>query len=376
MTRPIRTGPTAPGRPPLARPASRHRLTAIVAGATITAGSLAGSSLLGGAVTASAAPTAGPAAASGPGAVSPRADLGARYLARALGGRDYLRTSSGRADPSDTAQAVLAMAASGTQRNAAHRALRWLAGHVRPDITTAAPGRRVLDPGAISFLILDAHALGVSPRSFGGVDLVRALLASERTNGLFGRAAPTYAGAYRQGLSLAALAAAGVRATPAVSRAVRWLRTQQCASGGWEAYRSSTAKACAPRDPATFTGPDTNSTALAVEGLAAQGATAPHRVLGFLVASQSRDGGWGSYGAPSDADSTALVRQALVALHVAHFRVFDRSGGNPASVLIRNQLPSGAELYQRTTGAIPNLLATEQVVPALAQVALPVPPLG
>ena len=65
-------------------------------------------------------------------------------------------------------------------------------------------------PGQLALLILDAHAMGVNPKAFGATDLVSCLLATERTSGtdkvLFGAQDATYDGAYRQGLSLAALA--------------------------------------------------------------------------------------------------------------------------------------------------------------------------
>ena len=50
----------------------------------------------------------------------------------------------------------------------------------------------------------------MSPTSFGGTNLVARLLATQRTTGtdagLFGAQDPTFDGAYRQGLALAALA--------------------------------------------------------------------------------------------------------------------------------------------------------------------------
>ena len=46
---------------------------------------------------------------------------------------------------------------------------------------------------------------------------------------------------------------------------------QQCTNGMWQAYRANTTVACPAANPATFTGPDTNSISLAVQGLAAWG---------------------------------------------------------------------------------------------------------
>ena len=137
-------------------------------------------------------------------------------------------------------------------------------------------------PGQLALLILDAHALGVSPTSFGGTDLVARLLATQRTTGadagLFGVQDPTYDGAYRQGLSLAALAAVGTTSGAAVTAAESWLTGQQCGDGGWTSYITA-ANPCNGK-PAKYEGPDTNSTALAVEGLEAQHALGARRRRG------------------------------------------------------------------------------------------------
>ena len=66
-----------------------------------------------------------------------------------------------------------------------------------------------------------------------------------RTPASSGRRLPTFDGAFRQGLALAALAAAGVPKTNArVPGRIAWLAHQQCANGLWEAYRSDTSMAC------------------------------------------------------------------------------------------------------------------------------------
>ncbi len=136
-------------------------------------------------------------------------------------------------------------------------------------------------------------------------------------------------------------------------------------------------------DPSTFEGPDTNSTALAVEGLEAQGAlvsAAATKALGFISGAQDADGGWGFFpntlSAPgsTDPDSTALVIQAIVALGQSPAApAFVQSGGNPVSSLLSFQLTSGPG-----SGALffpgsptPNVLATYQGVPALAGVDIP-----
>jgi len=135
-------------------------------------------------------------------------EQGAAWLASRLTPGGYLpsQTTPGQADIVATANTVLALASAG-DLTTANRVLVYLEGHVdQYVVTSGADG-----PGQLSLLILDAHALGVDPHSFGGTDLVARLLATQRTSGpdagLFGAQDPTFDGAYRQGLSLSALAA-------------------------------------------------------------------------------------------------------------------------------------------------------------------------
>ena len=276
---------------------------------------------------------------------------------------------------------VLALASTGTDPSAAHRALAYLETHVNDDVDVDGSD----GPGQLALLILDVHALGGNPWSVGGTDLVSRLLATERTSGadkgLFGAQDPTYDGAYRQGLALAALAGAGVTSQAQVGSAESWLLGQQCPDGGWTSFITSD-NPCTG-DPADFEGPDTNSTALAVQGLSAQGvlgSTAAGKAATFIRGAQDSDGGWGyepgTARAPgsTDPDSTALVIQAILALGQSPSAVgFDRGKANPISALLSFQLTSGsgkgAFLYPGSTA--PNLLATYQAVPAAASVKLP-----
>ena len=161
---------------------------------------------------------------------------------------------------------------------------------------------------------------GADPYHFGGHaasnDLVDRLLATERgtgtDRGLFGSADPSFDGTFRQGLALAALSAARVPASrPGLATAIGWLRGQQCANGLWQSYRADTGVACPAADPASFSGPDTNSTSLAAQGLASyQQFPQRARLLASLHAVQNDDGGFGylaTAGQSSDPDSTALI---------------------------------------------------------------------
>jgi hypothetical protein len=216
----------------------------------------------------------------------------------------------------------------------------------------------------------------VNPKRFDGTNLVTRLLKTMRTTGpdagLFGAQSPTYDGAYRQGLALAALGSVAVTQSSKVGLAVSWLRRQQCADGGWESYRSTSA-ACPATDPATYTGPDTNSTALAIEGLEAQHAHLEHSPLAFYTSLQSPDGGWGYYGGTSDPDSTSLVVQALLAMHQSVSAAkFQKGANDPVTALLSFQLSDGAFFYPSPPSPnTPSKLGTEQAIPALAKKALP-----
>ncbi|WP_369217464.1 prenyltransferase/squalene oxidase repeat-containing protein [Streptomyces flavofungini] len=139
-------------------------------------------------------------------------------------------------------------------------------------------------------------------------------------SGLYGKTDPKFDGVFRQSYALLAQQTAGVR--PA-AKAVDWLTGQQCANGGFAAYREDAGQPC---DAKTLV--DSNSTAAAVQALTALGgkdkslAKPVGRSIGWLKSVQNKDGGWGyNPGLPSDANSTGIVVGALAA-----------AGQNPASV--------------------------------------------
>lgn len=347
--------------------------------------------LIGGGVLPAGTANAGTGATPPSGAVS-AARYGAGWLARlitAAGGHvpsDPTKPATSAADASGTADAVLALHAAGVGAAQADAGLAWLEGNYEGFVRVA--GADV--PGALAKLILVAHTSGVDPRAFGGTgpaaDLVARLLATRRTTGsdagLFGTQDPTYDGAYRQGLALLALAAVNRSSAAAVA----WLKNQQCADGGWVAYRPDPSAPCPAVDPASFAGPDTNSTALAFQGLLAIGADINADPLEFLAAVQGNDGGWayvGSRTTPADPNSTALVIQALLAAgEDPTASRWVRGGATSYDALLRFSLGCSAPVADR--GAFyfdvgdgtrkPNVLATGQAVPAAAGTYFPLAP--
>jgi hypothetical protein len=312
---------------------------------------------------------------------------GAGWLARQITANGGYLTGFGVPDPTDTAYAVVGLHAAGVGRQASEQAI----GYLKTQLGDALAGSDGTDsPGALAYYILAAVSAGADPYRFGGTaprnDLVGRLLATERgigpDRGLFGSADPSFDGAFRQGVALTALSAARVPVSrPGLGAAIGWLRGQQCANGLWQGYRADPGVACPAADPATFTGPDTNSTSLAVQGLASYRLYPLRtRVLGSLHAVQSGDGGFGYLavaGQPSDPDSTALSIQTILAEGGSPADGYWRTaGGTPDSALAGFQLgcsalaaDRGAFFYPGSTD--PSVLATVQAVPAAAHLTLP-----
>ncbi|MEW2050520.1 prenyltransferase/squalene oxidase repeat-containing protein [Streptomyces sp. NPDC005476] len=154
-------------------------------------------------------------------------------------------------------------------------------------------------------------------------------------DGLYGTADPTYDGVWRQSLALLAQRTTGV--TPA-ERAVAWLTGQQCANGAFAAFRADTAKPC---DAKLMV--DTNSTAAAVQALAALGGheATTDKAVGWLKSVQNADGGWGyTPGGASDANSTSVVAGAMAAAGQQPAAV-KKAGKSAYDALLRLSVPCG-----------------------------------
>ncbi|MEV6616545.1 prenyltransferase/squalene oxidase repeat-containing protein [Streptomyces sp. NPDC051051] len=162
-------------------------------------------------------------------------------------------------------------------------------------------------------------------------------------SGLYGTTDPTYDGVWRQSLALLAQDTVGVK--PA-EKAVDWLTGQQCANGSFAAFRADPARACDAKLTV-----DTNSTAAAVQALAALGGheAAAEKAVGWLKSVQNADGGWGyAPGGASDTNSTAVVVGALAAAGEKPAEVV-KGGKSPYDALVRLALPcddGGAFAYQ------------------------------
>nr|BFD85123.1 terpene cyclase/mutase family protein [Streptomyces sp. Xyl84] len=163
--------------------------------------------------------------------------------------------------------------------------------------------------------------------------------------GLYGSSDPKYDGVWRQSLALLAQHTVGVRPT---AQAVDWLAGQQCASGAFAPFRADLSRACDAR-----TAVDSNSTAAAVQALAALGGhdAVTGKAVSWLKSVQNKDGGWGyTPGGPSDANSTSVVVGALAAVGDRPASVV-KDGKSPYDALLKLALPcsgdgAGAFAYQ------------------------------
>jgi hypothetical protein len=335
-------------------------------------------------------PAAG-AAASAPRSDAPSARLAAALTAAQAGAgwiaRDVspsgavIDAYSGKESPAETAAAILALVAAGEGANQVTAAVHWLERHFGPYVAVAG----VDDPGRLGLVILAAVAAGARPAAFGGHraanDLVARLTATER---LRGRSAGRFhagvsSNAFSQSYALLALVAVKAPRKD-VALASTYLASRQCGDGGWEYVRASVSEPCARPNPTTYSGPDTNSTALAVMAIRAAGGHAAHDPLAFFERSQEADGSFGyigvaGHGQAGDADSTAEVVQALIALGALHDRQFVRHGITPLRALVAFQYRCGAPASQRgelSAYGAPSQFATLQAVPALAGSTFPI----
>jgi len=211
---------------------------------------------------------------------------------------------------------------------------RSLASYVRR--RAGSPG----DIGAIERTVLLAKVAGLSPRSFGGRNLVAAIKARRRQDGsISGFVSYTAFG-------VLALRAAG---TSAGGSTVRWLVGSQNSDGGFGLTRSAAS--------------DSDMTGGVLQALRAVGrggGPAARRAAGWLVANQNGDGGFGMFkGRPSNAQSTAYAVQGLIAAGAGGGAV-----SRARSYLARLQRRDGSVAYSSSSTQTP-VWVTAQALMAL-----------
>ncbi len=209
-------------------------------------------------------------------------------------------------------------------------------------------------PGSAAKYIIAELLAGHSPRNVGGTDLVAALQQSySAATGMYGSDITTHA------LAILALVAAG---EPVPQNAISALEQTQISDGSWSFTGDTSADSG-----------DTNTTSLVLQALvAADQRQSPlvERGLAYLQTQRNADGGFpyaqsSQYGNASDANSTALVIQAIIATGGSPVvSPWADANGNPLQALLQLQNDSGAFRY---TADQPddNAFATYQAVPAL-----------
>ncbi|MDF1512363.1 MAG: terpene cyclase/mutase family protein [Anaerolineae bacterium] len=223
-------------------------------------------------------------------------------------------------------------------------------------VATQVAGGELTSAGSLAKALLVAVATGQNPRDFGGKDLVTELTALQDTGtGLYGDT--LFAHAY----AVLALRNAG---QPISQSAVNALTSQFTDDGAWALFGGKT--------PGTA---DTNTTALVMQALAAAGERdAAAGALPYLHRMQNEDGGFpyqkpSNWGTDTDANSTAVVLQALYALDET-MGDWAGSGTDPLGALTALwDMNSGAFYWQ---AAVPyaNMLATAQAVQAVQGMSL------
>jgi energy-coupling factor transport system substrate-specific component len=286
------------------------------------------------AVAATAVPKA--EAAAGP------ADRAVRYLLRAQNADGGFGSAPGqRSSPLFTGWAGLGLAAAARNpRDVRRRGGRSIAAYVERE------SRSLRDIGEIERTILLLKAAGLSPRGFGGRDLVAQVERRRRAGGsIAGYVSYTAFG-------VLALRAAGESAGRPT---IIWLVRAQNADGGFGVAPSSVS--------------DSDMTGAVLQALAAIGrarSEAARRAVAYLRGNQGPDGGFGQMrGRTSNAQSTAYAVQGLVAV--------DAAGGavrRAISYLTRLQRRDGSIAYSSMSRQTP-VWVTAQALAALRHAPLP-----
>lgn len=270
----------------------------------------------------------------------------------------------GLTDTGGTLDAVLALASTGY--DLATRSASGVGGSALEFLATQVPTYPNTSAASAGKLIVGVVAAGGSPLDFGGLDL------AARLDSYYVPATGAYGSTtWDQAWSILALASMGAEIP---TRTVAYMEDIQATDGGWGYFPEGDSW-----------GTDTDSTAMALQALAAAGVGADSAVvqagLDFLRDLQEDDGGfayslaWGG----TSATSTGLALQALAAFgeqpRWLNWSLID-DDGLPSPLVLRNPLDALLAL-QSTQGGFegyggPNDPAsTYQAVPGIAAQSFP-----
>jgi Squalene-hopene cyclase C-terminal domain/Prenyltransferase and squalene oxidase repeat len=203
------------------------------------------------------------------------------------------------------------------------------------------------DIGEIERTVLVAHVAGLSPRNFGGRNLLAQIQGRRRHDGsISGFVSYTAFG-------IMALRASGAAAGGST---IRWLVQSQNSDGGFGVARSSTS--------------DADMTGAALQALVSVGrghGPAGKRAASWLVSNQNSDGGFGQFkGRPSNSQSTAYAAQGLIAAGTGSAAV-----SRAQSYLTHRQRRNGSIAYSSSSTQTP-VWVTAQALMALEGRSLPI----
>ena len=270
---------------------------------------------------------------------------GCAMAAGATGGGWWLHRLLWRSDAGATVDAVIALA------SAQHVGIDVDLESAMKYLESQALVYAQFSPGAAAKLSMALVAAGMDPHNIDNVDPMSIVVVAAG-HGMIGM------GPYDHALGLQALVATG---EPVPDMAIQAARDSQIEDGSWAFDGTTTAGAG-----------DTNTTAQMVMGLIAAGVQDEmvDRGLAYLAGSANDDGGYPYQpGAETDANSTSLVIQALIA---AGDPDFADARDAAVTALLGMQTDSGAFVYMASVPG-DNQFATVQAIPAVAGVAFPLP---
>ncbi len=295
---------------------------------------------------------------SDPPAGNPNPDAGAAWLVGKLVDGDHLEYDGGFGpDFGNTANVAIALASTGTQDTTLTKIVAFLAAHVAdyadPDGKNGGPYA-----GSLGKLAVVAEIAGQDPHAFGGYDLLAQL--SKDVCAAPGAEyvctdAGDFTGAYSttsQSLDVLAFERAGE--TPPAAALAR-LTSIRCSDGGFPSIL--------PAPGATDCTSDVDSTGFALQALAHEKSAGDvvAEALAYLRTAQNDDGSW-TGAAGHNSNSTALAVQGLLAAGAA---VSDPAVQRADTFLAGLQNADGG-FGISAAGAGSDILATSQTVPAAA----------
>jgi prenyltransferase beta subunit len=247
--------------------------------------------------------------------------------------------------PEVTAWAMLGLEAAGRSplemSRGGHTPVDYLRSHVE----------ELDSPGALARTILALEGAKVDPHSFGGHDLVSALIKHRRSNGSFE--------GWPGSTAFAVIALRTARATDGIEHSTTWLAKAQNNDGGWGDL---------PEPPSTADG-----TAAAIQAI--PDTNAAKHGLGYLRKNQRPSGGFALGGNGTvNSQSTAWAVQGMIALGADPAGVHER-GKSALEYLAARQDSDGHYRYSASSDQTP-VWVTGQVLTATAGDSYPVTPVA